>query len=47
MFLLEIESMEIDYDLSVRRHNRERHNVLHQAYFNEISRLSLLKKLEY
>ena len=47
MFLLGIEPMEVGYGLSVRRYNRERHSVLHQVYFSEASRLSLLKKPEY
>lgn len=47
MFLIEIESMKISYNLFIKRHNRERYNVLHQIYFNKINRLNLLKKPEY
>ena len=44
MFLVEIKSMKIGYNLPVRRHNREKHNILHQTYISEASRLNLLKK---
>ena len=45
MFFFEIESMKINYNLFVKRHNRKKHNVLHQIYFNEINRFNFFKKL--
>ena len=47
MFLLWTESLEVGYDLSLRRHNQEGYSILKQVYYGEGSRFSLLEKPQH
>lgn len=45
MFRIKFEPVKVNYDLSIRRYNREKYSIFHQVNFSETSYLNFFKKL--